>query len=109
MTAMAAKFIFLLCIIILTSLTSLPHFRTKSHKRYILTSKRILKKIRSFNGSAQEARILAYLRKINPYVFEELLLTVFEEQGYHIKRNPRYSNDGGIDGIIFLNNRKFLI
>ncbi|MBB6131494.1 restriction endonuclease [Mucilaginibacter lappiensis] len=42
-----------------------------------------------------------YLKKIDPYVFEELLLEAFVLKGYKIKRNGSYSGDGGIDGIIY--------
>jgi len=52
-----------------------------------------------------DAQRLSYLRKIDPYVFEELILISFKNNGYHIKRNKRYSKDGGIDGIIFDSNK----
>ncbi|MEX6059375.1 restriction endonuclease [Enterobacter hormaechei] len=44
-----------------------------------------------------------YLRKIDPFVFEELLLEGFEAHGFRTIRNKRYTGDGGIDGG---NNRK---
>jgi len=40
---------------------------------------------------------IAYLRKIDPYVFEELLLEALLSKGFKITRNKRYSGDGGID------------
>lgn len=43
----------------------------------------------------------AYLRSIDPYVFEELILESFEQLGHRIKRNTRYSGDGGIDGRVW--------
>lgn len=51
-----------------------------------------------FEGEYKEARIIAYLRKIDPYVFEELLLEALLSKGFQITRNKRYSGDGGIDG-----------
>lgn len=42
-----------------------------------------------------------YLKKINPYVFEEFVLTMFEVDGYKIKRSESYSGDGGYDGEVF--------
>lgn len=47
------------------------------------------------------ARRIAYLRRIDPLVFEELVLDAFTRQGWIVKRNLRYSGDGGIDGLIF--------
>ena len=52
---------------------------------------------------------MTYLRKINPYVFEELILTSFENKGYKIIRNKSYSNDGGIDGKILLDGKLYII
>jgi restriction system protein len=49
------------------------------------------------------------MRKINPYVFEELLLTAFERRGYPIKRNSRYSGDGGMDGQVWIDGQRYLI
>lgn len=58
----------------------------------------ILKKINEFSYSGQK---INYLRKIDPFVFEELLLNSFLENGYKIKRNKKYTGDGGLDGTIY--------
>ena len=52
---------------------------------------------------------ISYLRKIDPFVFEELLLSLFYERGFKIRRNKRYTGDGGIDGIVFFGSQKYLI
>jgi len=44
------------------------------------------------------AVVIAYLRKIDAYVFEEINLSCLKKQGFEIQRNHRYSGDGGIDG-----------
>lgn len=44
-----------------------------------------------------EARSLTYLRKIDAYVFEELVLEVLESR-YRVERSKQYSGDGGVDG-----------
>nr|WP_225226253.1 restriction endonuclease [Komarekiella delphini-convector] len=49
------------------------------------------------------------MRKIDPFVFEELLLTCFERQGYNIRRNKRYTGDGGVDGCIWLHGSLYLV
>lgn len=56
-----------------------------------------------------EGWLISYLRKINPYVFEELILYAFKKHGYKIYRNRRYSNDGGIDGKVKKDGKKYLI
>ena len=53
---------------------------------------------------------IAYLRTIHPSSFEEMLLTALERAGYRIKRNKRYTGDGGLDGQFWLpNGQKMLI
>lgn len=75
------------------------------HERNVSKSKRILFKIREWDLP----RMLSYLRKIDPYVFEELILTSFNEQGHRIKRNARYSGDGGLDGKVYIRGNLYLI
>lgn len=75
--------------------------RPGRHKRNILKARKIQQKLNSFQGEFRDAKIFAYLRKIDPFIFEELLLNCFEQRGYKIKRNKRYTGDGGIDGKVF--------
>ena len=46
---------------------------------------------------------------MNPYAFEELLLTCCQNQGWKIERNFKYSNDGGLDGRVTIAGRLYLI
>lgn len=55
----------------------------------------MIDKINTFPHFGQK---IAYLRKIDPFVFEELLLEGFERRGFEVIRNRRYTGDGGIDG-----------
>ena len=55
------------------------------------------------------AAVIAYLRKVDPYVFEELVLLSFKKAGYSVKRNRRYSGDGGIDGRIAKDGRRWFV
>lgn len=50
-----------------------------------------------------------FLRYTDPFVFEEMILTAFKHAGFKIKRNKRYTGDGGIDGVIFINGQRILI
>lgn len=46
---------------------------------------------------------------MNPYAFEELLLTCCQNQGWKIERNFRYTGDGGLDGRVTIAGRLYLI
>ncbi|MEL5658455.1 restriction endonuclease [Serratia ureilytica] len=75
-------------------------------RRYQATAMRVLVRLPLLGGDGQR---LAYLRKINPYVFEELLLLAFERQGYAVIRNTSYSGDGGLDGQVIIEGKTYLI
>ena len=46
---------------------------------------------------------------MNPYAFEELLLICCHEQGWKIKRNFKYTGDGGLDGRVTIALKLYLI
>ena len=50
-----------------------------------------------------------YLRSLDPFVFEEMVLIALERHGYKVIRNKRYTGDGGIDGRAYLNGQHYLI
>lgn len=50
-----------------------------------------------------------FLRGINPFVFEEMILTALKKKGHKIIRNKRYVGDGGIDGQCYINRTHHLI
>lgn len=65
---------------------------------------------RRFNGSDIDVDDLLWkLRTVDPYVFEELVLYSFSRIGYQIRRNKRYSGDGGVDGRMERNGRRFYL
>ncbi|EGR8299912.1 restriction endonuclease [Salmonella enterica] len=80
--------------------------RVRRHRRYRKTAQRVLGRLPQL--SSDGAR-LSYLRKINPYVFEELLLLALEKQGLEVIRNRSYSGDGGLDGQVFIDGKCWLI
>lgn len=65
------------------------------HQHNVKKSRRLLTKLSTFEHDAQA---LAYLRKIDPLLFEELTLTLLELRGIFVLRSKRYSGDGGLDG-----------
>lgn len=73
----------------------------RRHRRNVKTARRIYAKLSKFSGDHRGAQTITYLRKIDPYVFEELILEAFQQRGYRIKRNKSYSADGGVDGRIY--------
>lgn len=78
------------------------------HRYYRRLAKQSLRYLHQTERNPEQ--VFAYLRKINPYVFEELLLLAFCEQGFRIEKSNVYSNDGGIDGYIYdERNRAFLV
>ncbi len=46
---------------------------------------------------------------MNPYAFEELLLTCCNEQGWEIERNFKYTGDGGLDGRVTIALKLYLV
>ena len=45
-----------------------------------------------------EGAVINYLRKVDPFVVEEVVLTLLEERGIFVLRNRAYTGDGGVDG-----------
>ncbi|PNU40426.1 restriction endonuclease [Serratia marcescens] len=78
----------------------------RRHRRYQATAARVFERLPQLDGDSHR---LVYLRKINPYVFEELLLLACERQGYPVKRNASYSGDGGLDGQVIIDGKKYFI
>ncbi|ASI21392.1 restriction endonuclease (plasmid) [Aeromonas media] len=85
----------LLAMLVILNPARRPRGRKGRHEVRIEQSGSVLAKIRGI--PTWQARI-AYLRKIDPYTFEELILSALELQGLTIIRNKSYSRDGGIDG-----------
>ncbi|EIC0518961.1 restriction endonuclease [Salmonella enterica subsp. enterica serovar Chester] len=101
-------FFLLLCLVVppVARCLKTPNARERRHQRYRETAKRVLSRLPQL---ATDGARLSYLRKINPYVFEELLLLSFERQGLKVMRNPAYSGDGGLDGQVFIAGERWLI
>ena len=82
----------------------------RRHLHKVARSRTLRQKIAEI--AAQEngfARALGYLRKIDPLVFEELILTAIEEDNVQVRRNFRYTGDGGVDGEITYGGQRVLI
>ena len=81
--------------------------RLKNNHRYrVKSARRVMQKLYEIPTFEQR---LAYLRKIDAFVFEELILEALERRGHKIKRNERYTGDGGIDGQCWIQGQHTLI
>jgi restriction system protein len=80
------------------------------HIYRIKKAKQVLAKIKEiYSDKNNGGKAILYLRKINPYVFEELVLTAIENSNIRVIRNKSYSNDGGIDGIFKFKKGKVVV
>ncbi|EFR6141843.1 restriction endonuclease [Salmonella enterica] len=76
------------------------------HQKKRESAEHIIRKVAALQHPGQK---IAYLRKVDPYAFEELILTLLQRKGFVIARNERYSGDGGIDGRFQHQNQLWLI
>lgn len=97
--------------LLLAALLVLYAFRGRNqparHARYRKKALQIASRLRESDLSDSQA--LAYLRKINPYVFEEMVLDAFVRDGYKAVRSSSYSGDGGVDGRLKKDEETFLV
>ncbi|PCF94101.1 restriction endonuclease [Vreelandella nigrificans] len=103
--------IFLLVALVLLSNFTMPilrlfGWRKRSHRQKERQARRSLAVLTTIQ---EPGRKFAYLRKVDPFVFEEMILEAYEQQGYKVKRNHRYTGDGGIDGRVYLDGQLHLI
>lgn len=103
---MDKNYILLLLLFVLLVLYPLLFRRKNKHQKKVETADSIIKKVVAISHPGQK---LAYLRKVDPYAFEELILTLLQRRGFVIARNKRYSGDGGIDGRFEYNKATWLI
>ncbi|HBV4265983.1 TPA: restriction endonuclease [Klebsiella pneumoniae] len=80
--------------------------RKRRHLRKQRQARRILEKIPTLPTFGAK---FAYIRKIDPFTFEELLMEGFEAHGFKTIRNKRYTGDGGIDGQVIIDGTRYLI
>lgn len=79
------------------------------HRQNIRRSNFVLCKLRNNADKAKLSTVIATLRRLSPYEFEELMLTCCKDQGWQIRRNSRYSGDGGIDGRTLIGGKLYAI
>ncbi len=82
---------------------------TSKHRRNIQHSYLLVQQFRKEASLAKLPAAIATLRRLDPYVFEELLLTCCEDQGWEIERSFRYTGDGGVDGRVLIAGSMYLV
>ena len=78
-------------------------------KRHFLCKWEASRRLKQLAKLSTPQKQITFLQSINPFVFEEIILTALKNNGHKIKRNKRYSGDGGIDGQVIINNQHYLI
>lgn len=76
------------------------------HKKNVRMSKGIVRKVGRIKNPTKQ---VTYLRKIDHFLFEEVVLTSLNSMGFKIKRNSAYTGDGGVDGEVKIKGKWFLI
>lgn len=110
----ASLMVLSLALIALLAATSYQTRKTtvseRRHRRNIAKSRNVLTNIEVLVERGDYPAVFHLLRyEIDPYLFEECVLSAFENRGASIIRSPRYSGDGGVDGIVRYGQGKWLI
>jgi restriction system protein len=85
------------------------HHKRASHRWRIKSASRVLELLREMGTNKGPGVQFAYLRKIDPLMYEEAVLTSMQIEGHQIMRNDRYTGDGGVDGECVIDGRRFLL
>lgn len=98
--AVARWYVFLCVYLFSRGTNALNLLAHPKHQDNVVRSRELLAQLRKLSGTGHNARCMEILRGLNPYLFEELVLTALEEsrKGIFVVRGTRYSGDGGIDG-----------
>ena len=77
-------------------------------KRHLMCTLEAHQQLKRLKGKPPDHQ-MTHLRGVDPFVFEEMVLTAIKRQGHSITRNKRYTGDGGIDGRCNINGSDYLI
>ncbi|WHF57777.1 restriction endonuclease (plasmid) [Shewanella xiamenensis] len=87
-------------------------YQTNEKWRIDKSKKKLIELNKLSISNSDEAKLLFNkLRRLDPFLFEELILTAIDRFNPNVKiiRNKRYTGDGGVDGLIVINNVKIAI
>lgn len=74
--------------------------KKNSHKRRLKQARRVLRLLNRNEFRENPSKLFGYLRKIDPFTFEEVLLLCFKVRGFKVRYNQAYTGDGGVDGLV---------
>ena len=109
---LGTKIFWIIWLLLFIVISTVKIKRQAKHQSRYRAAKKVYRKINQIYAQGNESKtmwILSYLRKIDPFVFEELILYSMKRKGFKVWRNRRYTGDGGIDGRVRYNGEKFLI
>lgn len=106
--SIGTKIFWLIFVVLFCLINSFKVVKKNKHFYKIQTAKKVYKNINNIKNN-NNGWMFSYLRKIDPFVFEELILLTFKKHGFKVKRNRRYTRDGGIDGLVKKDGKKYLI
>ncbi len=86
-----------------------PSKAQRRHKRNQARSYLDLAKVREIGPIENPGRVFSWLKKVDPYRFEEIILSELDRRKLKIVRNESYSGDGGVDGRFYLNGELWLV
>lgn len=72
------------------------------------SSRRWLKNFRLNKSKFSQRQRFSYIRKVDHFLWEEILMSCFEERGYPIIRT-KMTRDAGSDGFVMLNGQQIII
>lgn len=96
-----------LCGLLFGEARLLSDVKKRRHRRYRRKAAKVYRLMN--DGKMTDGARLNYLRKINPYVFEELVVMAFGKKGYSTRKGDGYSGDGGLDGEVYKDGKCFLL
>lgn len=67
------------------------------------------KKLNALKRIPHPAQQMTYCKKINPYVFEEMVLSALAKAGHKIARSASYSGDNGKDGEVVIRGQRYYV
>lgn len=100
----------LLPFIFLVFIKYLIYARQQRIRRYMQRrADETLKLLRSLDIKKDGARMFGIMRAMPPFAFEEMILTALSDRTLKIKRNRRYTGDGGLDGQFWIGKERVLV
>jgi len=85
------------------------YYRYKKHWR-VRKARVALDRFRKhFRQDSEFPKMISYLRKVDPYLFESMILHSLSDYGIKVKHNIKVSGDGGIDGRFWYKRKLYFV